>query len=412
MGDVIEPFLLERYFAEHEFATPYLLCSSDLETVAMRDLLATADAESAELWDDLRLGYTETTGHPLLRAELAALYDTVDADDVVTFAGASEAITCLVSGLVGRGDHVIATWPGYQSLYEVARSAGADVTTIELRAEAGWAIDLDAIRAALRPATRLIVVNAPHNPTGMLPAREVWSELADLAADAGATLPVRRGLPPAGARSRRPSRGRRRSGRPRRLGRRAVEELRPRRPAHRLAGDPQQRHPGGRDPREGLRLDVQRGAGRDPRRDRAARRGRDPDAQPGAGAATTSRWSTTSSTRHADRVCVAPAASGRDRVPAPARRRAGRRLLRAAARRAGRAAAARHGLRPRRGTTSASVSAGSTRRRRWTAWTPSCRRRSLIEMAASSVAISRRGRDVSWRSTSPASSRSSTSRWP
>ena len=55
MGGVIEPFLLERYFAEHEFATPYLLCSSDLETVAMRDLVATADAGSAALWDDLRL---------------------------------------------------------------------------------------------------------------------------------------------------------------------------------------------------------------------------------------------------------------------------------------------------------------------------------------------------------------------
>jgi aspartate/methionine/tyrosine aminotransferase len=187
-GGVIEPFLLERYFAEHEFATPHLLCSSDLETLPMRDLVATADAESAALWDDLRLSYTETTGHPLLRAELASLYDTIDADDVVTFAGASEAITCLVSGLVASGDHVIATWPAYQSLYEVARNAGADVTMLELHAEDGWAIDLAAVAAALRPTTRLIVVNAPHNPTGMLPAPDVWNALADLAADAGATL--------------------------------------------------------------------------------------------------------------------------------------------------------------------------------------------------------------------------------
>ena len=188
MGGVIEPFLLERYFAQHEFATPYLLCSSDLESVPMRDLVATADDEMAALWHDLRLGYTETTGHPLLRAELAALYDTVDADDVVTFAGASEAITCLVSGLVASGDHVIAMWPGYQSLYEVARHAGAEVTTLELHAADGWAIDLAAIEAAVRPATRLIVVNAPHNPTGMLPPPDVWSALADLAAGAGAVL--------------------------------------------------------------------------------------------------------------------------------------------------------------------------------------------------------------------------------
>ena len=293
---MLEPFLLERYFAEHEFATPHLLCSSDLESVEMRELVATADDETAALWHDLRLGYTETTGHPLLRAELAALYETVDADEVVTFAGASEAITCLVSGLVQPGDHVIATWPAYQSLYAVAEGAGADVTTIELHAEDDWAIDLDAIRAALRPGTRLIVVNAPHNPTGMLPSRETWRGLAALAADAGATLlcdEVYRLLEhdPADRLDRR-----RRPRRPRRLGRCAVEELRPRRPAHRLARDAQQRHPGRGGTRQGLRLDVQRGAGRDPRRHRAPRRRPDPRSQPRARAATTWRWSTTCST--------------------------------------------------------------------------------------------------------------------
>jgi len=188
MDSVIEPFLLERYFAEHEFATPHLLCASDLETVTMRELVALADADAAALWDGLRLGYTETTGHPALRAELAALYTTLAADDVVTFAGASEAITCLVSGLVGPGDHAIVTWPGYQSLYEVARDAGADVTTLELRQERGWAIDPDEVAAAITPATRLVVVNGPHNPTGMLPDTATWQALADLTAEAGATL--------------------------------------------------------------------------------------------------------------------------------------------------------------------------------------------------------------------------------
>jgi aspartate/methionine/tyrosine aminotransferase len=188
MAAVIAPFLLERYFAEHEFATPHLLCASDLEPLSMNEVLALADADGAALWDELGLGYTETTGHPALRTELAGLYDTVTADDVVTFAGASEAITCLVSGLVGPGDHAIVTWPGYQSLYEVARAAGADITTLELHEADGWAIDPDRVRAALRPSTRLVVVNAPHNPTGMLPDEDTWRELAAVTAEAGATL--------------------------------------------------------------------------------------------------------------------------------------------------------------------------------------------------------------------------------
>src|SRR4029077_2387957 len=144
--------------------------------------------DGAALWDGLRLGYTETTGHPALRAELAALYATLTADEVVTVAGASEAITCLVSGLVGPGDHAIVTWPGYQSLYEVARAVGADVTLHELHATDGWSIDVERLRASLRPSTRLVVVNAPHNPTGMLPTHAEWRALTNLCADAGVHL--------------------------------------------------------------------------------------------------------------------------------------------------------------------------------------------------------------------------------
>ena len=74
------------------------------------------------------LGYTESTGHPLLRAEIAELYEHVAPDDVLVFAGAEEAIFCLSNVLLGPGDHAVVTWPGYQSLYEVGRAAGAEVT--------------------------------------------------------------------------------------------------------------------------------------------------------------------------------------------------------------------------------------------------------------------------------------------
>ena len=154
----------------------------------MADLLALADDETRALWADLRLGYTESTGHPLLRREIASLYETIEPDEVLTFAGAEEAIFCLLNVLLGPGDHAIVTWPGYQSLYEVARAAGADVTLHELREDAGWALDLDLLRRQVTPATRLIVVNAPHNPTGMLPDRATYDGLVAIAADAGAYL--------------------------------------------------------------------------------------------------------------------------------------------------------------------------------------------------------------------------------
>ena len=173
----IADFALERYFARWEFAVEHLLCASDVQGVPMGDLLALADDETRDLWDRLTLGYTESTGHPLLRREIAGLYEGLDAEDVLVFAGAEEAIFCLMNVLADPGDHVVATWPGYQSLFEVARAAGADVTLHELHETDGWALDVDRLLAALTPETRLVVVNAPHNPTGMLPTVGEWAAL-------------------------------------------------------------------------------------------------------------------------------------------------------------------------------------------------------------------------------------------
>jgi aspartate/methionine/tyrosine aminotransferase len=184
----IADFALERYFARWEFAVEHLLCASDVEGWPMADLLELADPEARAMWDGLRLGYAESTGHPLLRAEIASLYEHVGADDVLVFAGAQEAIFCAANVLLDAGDHAIVTWPGYQSLYEVARSTGADVTLHELHEADGWGLDVDRLRRAVRPTTRLVVVNAPHNPTGMLPTHAEWRELAGLCEGAGIHL--------------------------------------------------------------------------------------------------------------------------------------------------------------------------------------------------------------------------------
>ena len=84
----------------------------------------------------------------------------------------------------------VVAWPAYQSLHEVARATGADVTLHELHASDGWAIDVDRLRAQVTPRTRLIVVNVPHNPTGAIPDPASFRAISELAADAGATLLV------------------------------------------------------------------------------------------------------------------------------------------------------------------------------------------------------------------------------
>jgi aspartate/methionine/tyrosine aminotransferase len=147
-----------------------------------------ADPETERLWADLRLGYTESSGHPLLRAEIARTYQTVDPDQVLVCSGAQEAIFVVLGAMLGPGDHAVVVWPSYQSLHEVARAAGAEVTLLPLEHEQGWALDLDRLRAALRPATRAVVVNFPHSPTGALPPRSTLLALVELAEERGAWL--------------------------------------------------------------------------------------------------------------------------------------------------------------------------------------------------------------------------------
>jgi aspartate/methionine/tyrosine aminotransferase len=187
-GMRIEDFALERFFARYEFAVRHLLCASDVEGWPMADLLALADPEAAALWHGLRLGYTEAPGHPLLRREIAGLYESIAPDEVLVFSGAEEAIFVAANVLLGPGDHAIVVWPAYQSLHEVARATGAEVTLHELRAADDWTIDVDLLRRQVTPRTRLIVVNVPHNPTGALPDAATYHAVAAIAADAGATL--------------------------------------------------------------------------------------------------------------------------------------------------------------------------------------------------------------------------------
>jgi aspartate/methionine/tyrosine aminotransferase len=183
----ISPFKLERYFARYEFTAEYLLCSSDCESLAIQDLLAMEEG-AAEAFQQHWLGYTESQGAPSLRREIAAIYKSIEPQHVLVHSGAEEAIFLFMNATLQPGDHVIVHWPCYQSLFEVARSLGCEVTRWQTRFENGWALDLDELKQAVRPQTRLIVVNTPHNPTGYLMRRDEFQALNAFAQERGLLL--------------------------------------------------------------------------------------------------------------------------------------------------------------------------------------------------------------------------------
>ena len=163
----MKPFALERYFAKYEFDTPYLFSSSDCQSLDLPTILSLATAEHRKLWDTLSLGYTESNGLTALRESIASLYKNITADDTLIIAP-EEGIYITMQSQLSTGDEVIVTWPGYQSLYEIAQSKGCSINKweVEHTDERGWYFDVNQLPTLITPKTRMLVINTPHNPTG------------------------------------------------------------------------------------------------------------------------------------------------------------------------------------------------------------------------------------------------------
>ncbi len=183
----VKPFRIERYYGRYEFTTRFMLSSSDCESRTIEDLVALEpDAHDRLLatW----CGYTESAGAPELREAIAALYERIEPDDVIVTSCAEEGILLVYHALLRAGDYAIVETPCYESALELARSTGAGVYEWRRRYEDGWAHDLDALERSLRPNTRLLYVNQPHNPTGTLMDRATFERVNELARSRGVVL--------------------------------------------------------------------------------------------------------------------------------------------------------------------------------------------------------------------------------
>ncbi len=175
----LSTFKLERYFAKYEFSAQYLLCASDCESLSIGELLSFEPNAWREL-QNVWLGYTEAPGHPLLRKQIAGLYEHIEADQVLVHSGAEEVIFNFMHAVLERGDHVIVHYPCYQSLIEVAQAIGCEITKWEAQEKDGWKLSLELLEGAIRKKTKLVILNCPHNPTGFLMAKDELNHLVRL----------------------------------------------------------------------------------------------------------------------------------------------------------------------------------------------------------------------------------------
>lgn len=176
---VLPDFKLETYFSKWEFSARYHMTASDVQSMTTAELLDMATPEQRQAHESLWLGYTETFGSPELRDIIAGLYQQMQRADILCFAGAEEGIYIAMHALLEKGDHAIAVTPNYQSSETIPLSI-CDVSAVALDPQDGWSLDIDAVGAAIRPNTKLISINFPHNPTGKVLERERFDALVNL----------------------------------------------------------------------------------------------------------------------------------------------------------------------------------------------------------------------------------------
>ncbi|MFT5197154.1 MAG: aspartate/methionine/tyrosine aminotransferase [Candidatus Promineifilaceae bacterium] len=172
-------FELEKYFAKWEFSCRYHMTASDLESWSIKELLAMEGQGAQQAFEEMWLGYTEVRGGPEVLAAIAQTYETMSAENILCFCGANEGIYATMRGLLSKGDHVIAVVPNYQSSETIPLEI-CQVTGVVLHEDNDWRLDLDEVKAAIRPNTKMFIMNFPNNPTGAVMPKEDLDSLIQL----------------------------------------------------------------------------------------------------------------------------------------------------------------------------------------------------------------------------------------
>jgi aspartate/methionine/tyrosine aminotransferase len=188
----IETFALERWMTTWETQVEYDIAESGIYPMSVNELLSLLPEGEREATLsgllDMRLGYSEAPGSLELRSLLAATYANSGPENILVTTGAIEANFLAFNILLEPGDHVVAVYPAYQQLYSVPRAIGCDVSLWKLRPENDFRYDLDELETLVRPNTKLIVINTPHNPTGAMLSADDLRRIYALAESLGARV--------------------------------------------------------------------------------------------------------------------------------------------------------------------------------------------------------------------------------
>lgn len=137
--------------------------------------------------NDKNTHYTPNRGTIALRKAIAdkLMRDNgIDANpetEIMVMTGCAEALLCTCLGLLDRGDEMIIIEPTFINYVQLTKLAGATPVIVRGREENGWLPDIDNIKRAITPHTRMLLLNSPSNPTGTVYPQKLLEQIAALA---------------------------------------------------------------------------------------------------------------------------------------------------------------------------------------------------------------------------------------
>lgn len=141
--------------------------------------------------DDLVIAYVDHRGHKGLRTLLAKETNgKVPVDNVLITAGAAQALFIISTTLLDKNDELVVVRPNYATNLETPRAIEAKLKIVELTFEKGWRIDPLEIEKTITPATKLVSITVPHNPTGSMMSKDDLNAVIEITRKKGVYLLV------------------------------------------------------------------------------------------------------------------------------------------------------------------------------------------------------------------------------
>jgi len=177
-------YKLTKFQADNAHRSEYFMGASGPEAISLQELLSLASDEDRQRWQGFSLGFASSQGDEYLRGLIAADYPGLSAENIITFAGAQEAIYATYHALLNPGDKTQLITPVYEPLAIVAELIGAQLNNVAMKCvDSNWQLDVDAWTDTFHPQIRLAVINFPHNPTGAMISRLQLEVLVDQCRD-------------------------------------------------------------------------------------------------------------------------------------------------------------------------------------------------------------------------------------